>query len=87
MLGPESTRKLFVMEDRPFSERRTAPLTAVELWHFGWALPPLAVLLVANLLFELAGGGYARAGAQLLATTAPGDDIARTSAQAAAAIN
>ncbi len=75
------------MEDRPFSERRTAPLTAVELWHFGWAVPPLAVLLLANLLFELVGSGYARMGAQLLATAAPRSDVARHSAQAAAAVN
>lgn len=87
MLDHGPTRKLLAMENTSFSERRTAPLTAGELWHLGWAVPPLAVLLLANLLFELVGGGYARAAAQLFATTAASSDIVRDSAQAAAAIN
>lgn len=75
------------MYHAPSSRRRTAPLTADERRHLWWAVPPLAVLLVANLLFELAGGGYARVAEQLLATTAAGGDIARDAVGAAAAIS
>ena len=50
-------------------------------------MPPLAVLLVANLLFELVGGSYARVAAQLLETRATPGDIERDAVFAAAAIS
>lgn len=75
------------MDDAPSLRRRTAPLTADERRHLLWAVPPLAVLFVANLLFELTGGGYGRIGGQLLATTAATGDIARDAVNAAAAIS
>jgi hypothetical protein len=47
------------MKEAPSSgRRRTAPLTAEELRYLWYAVPPLAVLLVAYLLFELVGGSY-----------------------------
>lgn len=78
------------MDDAPSATEpappRTAPLTAGELWHLSWAIPPLTVLLVANLLFELTGGGYGRVGERLLETAARNDG-ARDAVEAAAAIS
>lgn len=75
------------MDDASSPRRRTAPLTADERRHLWWAVPPLAVLLAANLLFELAGGGYARVAAQLLATSRTEGEIVRDAVQAAGAIS
>jgi hypothetical protein len=87
LLGNAPDSKLSAMDDAPSPRRRTVPLTADERRHLWWAVPPLAVLFVANLFFELAGGGYARVGAQVLATTAAKGDTARDAVGAAAAIS
>lgn len=74
--------------DRPApSTKRTTPLTTAELRHFWWAMPPLGVLLVANLLFDLTGDGYGRVGAQLLAAGARDADLARDAVEAEASIS
>lgn len=87
LLGNAPASKLSAMNQAPSSRRRTARLTPEELRYLWYAVPPLAVLLVANLLFELTGGGYAHVAAQLLATMAATDDIARDAVLAAAAIS
>lgn len=81
-----AVRKLFAMDDTCSSRQRTAALTAAECGHLWWAAPPLAVLLVANLFFVLAGGGYERVGARLLAVKAESGDISRDAVEVAAAI-
>lgn len=74
------------MTDAPSSPApRTTPLTARERRHFLWAAPPLAVLLVAHLLFELTGGGYAHIAAQLLDARPSAEDTAARASVAAAA--
>lgn len=75
------------MDQGTVSESRAEPLTSVEWRSVGYAVPPLAVLLVANLLFELTGGDYARIAAQVGAMTADAGDMARDAVAAAAAIH
>lgn len=63
---------------------RTEPLNAAERGSLWWAVPPLAVLAAANLLFELTGGGYGRVASAFLADRADagGGDPAAASAAA-----
>lgn len=74
------------MDDGAFPRRRTEPLTAAELRNLWWAVPSLAVLLVANLLFELTGDGYGRLASLLAETATPTGDAAREAVHAAAAL-
>lgn len=75
------------MDQARSSGPRMTPLTASECRHLWWAAPPLAVLFIAHMLFELVGGGYARVANQLFVTTVARDDIARDAVNAAAGMN
>ena len=74
------------MEEGSSPRLRTEPLARAELVHLRWAVPPLLVLIAGNLFFDLAGAGYGRVGAQLLADHAGGDAPLRGAVLAAAAI-
>lgn len=75
------------MHGQPRSRLRIDRLVRADLVHLWWAAPPLAVLVLANVLFELTGGGYARIGATLLAADAgAGPESARLAAIAAASL-
>ena len=63
---------------------RTAPLSAVERRHLWWAAPPLAVFVLANVIFDLIGGGYTTIGRALI-DAASGDGEAYREAVAVAA--
>ncbi len=45
---------------------RRAPLSAAERRHLWWGAPPLAVLTLAHLVFDVSGGGYAALGRELV---------------------
>jgi hypothetical protein len=75
------------MEQGTPSGCRSEPLTASERRAVWYAVPPLAVLLAANLLFELTGGEYPRLAERVAATAAPAGDVARQSVAAAAALH
>ncbi len=54
------------MEESSTSRLRTRPLSRAELDYLWLGVPPLAVLFLANIVFELAGNGYARLGETLV---------------------
>ena len=65
---------------------RTAPLDAAERRHLWWGVPPLVVLALAHLLFDVVGGGYAAIGERLIAHGQDDGEAERVAVLAAAAI-
>jgi hypothetical protein len=61
------------MSTDPAPRVRTAPLSPVERRHLWWAAPPLAVFALANVVFDLIGGGYTTVGRDLIGA-AHGDE-------------
>jgi hypothetical protein len=72
------------MSNEPAKRGRTAPLSRTERRHLWWAAPPLAVFVLANVVFDLIGGGYATVGRDLIAA-ADGDGEAHRAAVVVAA--
>jgi hypothetical protein len=72
------------MSNEPAKRVRRAPLSRAERRHLWWAAPPLAVFALANLLFDLIGGGYTAIGRQLIGA-ADGDGEAYREAVVVAA--
>lgn len=61
------------MSTDPARRVRTAPLSRTERGHLWWAAPPLVVFVLANVVFDLIGGGYTAVGGELIAAAGDGD--------------
>jgi hypothetical protein len=72
------------MSNDPARRVRTAPLSRTERRHLWWAAPPLAVFVLANVVFDVIGGGYTAIGRDLI-EAADGDDEAYREAVVVAA--
>lgn len=73
------------MSELPPGRVRTAPLTPAERRHLWWAAPPLAVLVLAHLFFDVTGGRYGEV-ARTLVADVPGDGADGRAAVVAAAV-
>ena len=86
-LGRVEVAQARVRRARREAAPRTAPLSARERGALWWVAPPLAVLIAANLLFEVAGGAYAQVADEAAMLTAKPGDVARNAVAASAAIS
>lgn len=65
---------------------RRAPLSAAERRHLWWGVPPLAVLTLAHLVFDVSGGGYATLGRELVGAADAATGADRTAVVVAATL-